>query len=331
MNLDRTKRLLEIIDLLQKGTGYDATSLAHACGVTRRTVFRDLTVLRRLGYQIEFDENCGRYRLFGTQYLPATHFSLEEALSMIVLCHEVGGRRPLPFLSAARQAAVKLESMLPQSMREKLQGMTDLVRIRLQPTNDLEGQEPFYQRLCQASAQKRCVRILYQTPTEEGTIRTRLSPYRLLFSRRSWYAIGRSSLHRSVRTFNLGRILGMEELEDRYSIPRGFSLKRYLRNAWHLIPESGPDQEIVIRFAPMVAQNVAEIGWHPTQRCEFTDDGSLLFRVTVSGLHEISWWVLGYGDKAEVLQPAELRRIVAGHAVRMARLYHGAPTDTEGF
>ena len=47
-------------------------------------------------------------------------------------------------------------------------------------------------------------------------------------------------------------------------------------------------------------------------------DGTLDFRAKVSGLNEISWWVLGYGDQAEVLEPPELRDLVAARARRMA-------------
>jgi proteasome accessory factor B len=47
--------------------------------------------------------------------------------------------------------------------------------------------------------------------------------------------------------------------------------------------------------------------------------------VTVSGLQEISWWILGYGDQAEVLKPPELRRLVAGHAARMLERYKESP------
>ena len=53
----------------------------------------------------------------------------------------------------------------------------------------------------------------------------------------------------------------------------------------------------------------------------FRDDGSADFHVTVSGLNEISWWVLGYGDQAEVLEPPELRQLIAQHAQRMADQY----------
>ena len=123
---------------------------------------------------------------------------------------------------------------------------------------------------CWRRWQAHYVRIRYRSLSERQEISTRLSPYRLLFSRRSWYVIGRSSLHRATRTFNLGRIRSIEMLEDRYRVPRGFSIERYLRNAWHLIPEPGPDREVVVRFSPMVAQNVAEVLWHKTQRAEFS-------------------------------------------------------------
>jgi proteasome accessory factor B len=143
----------------------------------------------------------------------------------------------------------------------------------------------------------------------------------LLFSRRSWYVVGRSSLHREVRTFNVGRIEKLEPLDERYRLPHGFSLQRYLRNAWHLIPEPGPDAEIVVRFQPLVAGNVAEVVWHPTQRLVWNADGSLDFHATVSGVQEVSWWVLGYGDQAEALAPAALRELIAQKSERMAAIY----------
>ncbi len=76
-----------------------------------------------------------------------------------------------------------------------------------------------------------------------------------------------------------------------------------------------------MRFSKMVAQNVAEVAWHKTQKVKLNDDGTLDFRVTVSGLGEISWWILGYGDQAEVLQPPKLRQMIAERVGRMAKCY----------
>ncbi len=266
-----------------------------------------------------FDENQQRYRIPAANFLPPTNFTAEEALALIVLCHELGDGSALPFFGPARSAALKLESTLPAGLRDQLRAACDAIEILPVPANPLLGHESTYERLLEAASRRQCVRIYYESLTEWKEICTRLNPYRLLFSRRSWYVIGRSSLHRSTRTFNVGRIRKLEVLDDHFEIPQGFSIDRYLRNAWHLI--SGPDADVVIRFSKMVAQNVAEVAWHKTQQTTFNDDGTLDFRVKVSGLEEISWWILGYGDQAEVLSPVKLRRMIADRVVRMAEVY----------
>ena len=306
--------------MLQAGRGYNAEALAQACEVSRRTIFRDLDALRQSGVPLSYDDRGQRYHIPETYFLPPTNFTPEEVLALIVLCHDLGDRAQLPFFEPARSAALKLASNLPDRLRERLRATGHAVVVRMPPANPLDGQKPIYEQLLDAISQRQSVRIRYRGPIE-GEISTRLHPYRLLFSRRSWYAIGRSSLHRGTRTFNVGRIRELEPLDDGYQIPRGFSIERYLRNAWHLIPEPGPDQEVLVRFSKLVAQNVAEVNWHKTQRVSFNEDGTLDFRVRVSGLREISWWILGYGDQAEVLRPPELRRIVAGHAARLVEKY----------
>jgi proteasome accessory factor B len=323
MNLSRIRRLLQLIHLLQAGRQYNTESLALACSVSRRTVFRDLETLRSAGLPVLYDENVQRYHLPANYLLPAASLSPEEALSLIVLCHDLSAELPAPFFKPLRSAALKLESLLPARLREQVRELGQAVEVRTGPSNKLHGQESVYDLLVNAIAQQRAVRIDYHSLAEQTDLCTRLSPYRLLFSQRSWYVIGRSSVHRGVRTFNVGRILNLVPLNDAYETPRGFSIDRYLRNAWHLIPEPGPDHEVVVRFGPKVAQNVAEVGWHKTQRLQFLPDGSLDYTVTVSGLGEISWWILGYGDQAEVIRPAELREVIAARAARMLARYNG--------
>jgi proteasome accessory factor B len=312
---------LKLIGLLQVGRGQNVRSLANDCEVSRRTIFRDLDVLRGAGVPLEFDSEFQSYRIPQTYLLPPTNFTAEEALAVLVLCDELGANHRLPFYSPARSAALKLHTALPPRLRKYLHEITGAIRIQLPPGAAIDDKQPIYQQLIDAVARRQCVRITYDSFSDEQVITTRLSPYRLMFSLRSWYVIGRSSLHRETRTFHVGRIVKLEPTHDSYRIQRGFSLEHYLRNAWHLIPEPGPDHRVRIRFEKLVARNVAEVRWHPTQQTAFQPDGSLDFRVTVSGLNEISWWVLGYGDQAEVLEPPKLRAIVAAHAQRMAQRY----------
>ncbi len=285
-------------------------------------------MLQQSGVPLVFDEQDQRYRIPGTYFLPPTNFTPDEALALIVLCHQLGNSGALPFLEPAHRAALKLECALPAQLRERLQRVAGAVEIKPPPSNPLTGRSSIYEQLLQAIAERCPVRIEYHSVSEQQQICTRLNPYRLLFSRRSWYVIGRSSLHRSVRTFNLGRIQHIELLDGRYTVPRGFSLRRYLRNAWHLIPEPGRDRKVRIRFSPMVAHNVAEVAWHKTQQLRFNDDGSLDFEVTVSGLNEVSWWIAGYGDQAEVLEPPELGELIARRAAQTLAIYEGRGVET---
>jgi proteasome accessory factor B len=124
-----------------------------------------------------------------------------------------------------------------------------------------------------------------------------------------------------VRTFHVGRILDCELTKDRYQTPPRFSLEKYLGNAWRLIRDRNQSVHVLIRFQPLVAQNVAEVVWHKTQELHWNDDGTLDFRAHVEGIQEISWWVLGYGDQAEVLAPKSLRDLVAERVRNMGTLY----------
>jgi proteasome accessory factor B len=322
MNLSRISRLVQLLGLLQAGKGRNAGELAKACQVSRRTIFRDLDVLRQAGVPLLFDDEHGQYRIPGMFFLPPTNFTTEEALAVIVLCYEMGSDSRLPFYEAAQNAALKLEGSLPGRVREQLREISTAVQIKMEPGNPLEGQQPIYRQMLAAIAERRAVQIVYESFSDGQTLRLKLCPYRMLFSRRSWYVIGRSAPHREVRTFNVGRVRSMEVSDERFFIPRGFSIQRYLGNAWHLIPD-GPDTEVVVRFSPLVARNVAEVIWHKTQRVVWREDGSMDFQVRVAGVREISWWILGYGDQAQVLKPARLSKLIADHAERLVEMYNG--------
>ncbi len=311
-----------MLQTLQSGNGENAKALAAACGVSRRTIFRDLETLRTAGVPLQFDRDEERYFIPSSFFLPPTNFTAEEALSIIALAGQIGTGMQLPFYEPARRAALKLESSLPQALREELQSLTRAIQINVRQVTPLEDKRDIYQQLVDSIARRKVVRINYESLTEWETITTKLRPYRLLFSRHSWYVIGRSSLHAELRTFNLSRISELTTLKEEYAIARGFNLDRYLRNAWHLIPEHGRDQNVVVRFQPLVARNVAEVVWHKRQRVEWRDDGCLDFFVQVSGLNEIAWWILGYGDQAEVLKPAKLRKLVAHRVNNMQTIYN---------
>ena len=63
MRLARITRLIEMIGLLQVGRGHNTHSLPSECGVSRRTVFRNLELLRLAVVPLQFNEDQQRYHI----------------------------------------------------------------------------------------------------------------------------------------------------------------------------------------------------------------------------------------------------------------------------
>ncbi|QDT53131.1 HTH domain protein [Caulifigura coniformis] len=319
---DKIRRILTLVERLQSGRLYNAPELADFCNVSHRTIFRDLKVLQQSGVPVLYDDERRGYFMPAASFLPPTDLTLQEALALIILTQELGDRdKGIPFQEAARSASLKFLSNIAGQLKSYLGDVASAVHVRMERRHKLDRARPHFELLQQSVAEKRKVRLRYNSLYDGREIGLLLSPYAMFFSRRSWYAIGRSSLYRSIRTFHVGRILESTLTDDSFKPPPRFSVARYLGNAWHMIREPEQRADIVVRFQPRVATNVAEVTWHPTQRIVHRGDGTVDFCVTVEGIREIAWWILGYGDQAEVIKPRELRQLVAQHVRGMASIY----------
>ncbi|QDT30792.1 helix-turn-helix transcriptional regulator [Thalassoglobus polymorphus] len=321
-SIGKIRRLLNLMERLQSGRIYNTKELADFCNVSRRTIFRDIKTLQDSGIPVLYDASKTGYWISSGTYLPPTDFTLAETLSLMLLAQEMGSsKRGVPFQGVSRDAALKLQSNLPNHLRQYVGELTASVKINTEPQADLDGSQQHYERALEALTSRKKIRLRYNSLYDRKVIRTLVSPYRLLFQRRAWYIIGRSSMHRAVRTFHVGRIQDSEITDDEFTPPPRFTLQRYLGNAWNLVRERGARSDVVVRFQPLVAQNVAEVSWHKTQRLVWNPDGTMDFHVTVDGIHEISWWIMGYADQAEVLQPSSLVDLITTRVQRMAKIY----------
>ncbi|WP_437204928.1 helix-turn-helix transcriptional regulator [Planctomicrobium sp. SH664] len=321
---------MHLLERLQTGRTHSTDDLADFCKVSRRTVFRDLKTLQESGVRVLYDAQRQGYWIPSHVYLPPAELSLSETLSLIVLAQEASHReRGIPFLDVAREASFKLQGNLPPHLQHYVSELTAAIKIEMEPLARQPDGREHYQRVLEAITGKKKLRIRYHSVYEKGTIQTLVSPYHLLFRRHTWYLIGRSSLHREVRTFHTGRIEHSELTEESFTVPPRFNLRRYFGNAWNLIKEAKSPARVVIRFQPMVATNVSEVTWHSTQQLSWNEDGTLDFTVDVDGINEISWWILGYGDQARVLEPPELEALIHQRAEAMVAQYRRSePTSS---
>jgi len=320
MDISRLHRVLKLITVLQTGRSQNADQLAMECGVSRRTIYRDLNLIEKAGIPFFYDSKSRGYQIHATGLLPAINLNLEEALSVILLASELGRTGRLPLFQPARDAAAKIESALPLGLRATLGGIIQHMAVRPGPIAHHNALQETYQLIRRAIARRQALDVVYISFHDKGQIRTRIEPYWLFFHERAWYVAGRSSRHGAVRTFKLGRFKKAEASGTHFEMPRGLTLEKHLGNAWRMM-RGDKAYEVQLKFSPLIGPNVAEVNWHKTQQVRWDDDGSVHFTATVDGLDEIVWWVLGYGPEVEVLNPPELRARIADMARRMLRLY----------
>ena len=322
MRTGRVERLLKLMQVLQSGRSAGVEDLARLAGVSRRTVFRDIELLSRAGIPYSFDRVTKRYSAERPSLLPPVALTHAEALALMLAARSLVTRPFVPDQAAAVSAGLKLESMLPTAILDFCGPLLERTEIRPEPASDPTSIVDTLPILQTALMRRSKVFVRYDSYFEQKVIDVTLHPYRLAYIHRGWYLIAHSEQASRVQTFKVERILQLKVLEAKYRPDPTFNLDDYFGNAWLMI-RGDKRYHVKIRFLKMVAGNVDEILWHKTQRTTFEEDGSLLFEVEVDGIDEIAWWVLGYGDQAQVLAPPELREKVAGHAERMCGYYHG--------
>ena len=319
MSVSRIYRILKLITILQSGRSYSVDELAEELEVSRRTVFRDLNMLELAHIPYYFDRDRQTYRINQHFFLSPVNLSLTEALTLLLAAKRQNQSVLRPMASASQRAALKLESVLPQAVREYLGQVLEHVNVVHKAVARHEGLEGTFDQVLSAIGERRACRLVYLSFYDKKQIIITVEPLRLLFVGRAWYMVAWSPQHKGRRTFKLGRIKKLTVLKEQFS-PRPEESVNDFGDAWAMIPE-GKLYDVHLHFSPTVAGNVAEVAWHHSQRVEWREDGSLDFRARVDGLGEIMWWVLGYGDTVKVIAPDELSHQVAAMAGRVARQY----------
>jgi len=322
----RIHRLLKILTLIQGGRGWTSKRLADECGVTERTIYRDLRDIQGAGIPYSFNPDGGRpgYAVGKDFFLPPVQLTLEESLALAALAEHAGAREQVPYTRAAGKAIVKIRSVLPAGLKQELDKVEQHIQIRLAASSPPEAAQDVYDRVRQALADQRPLLCTYESLNKREASRSsrefRFEPYALFFSQRAWYAVGKHFGHNEVRCLKLSRFSKIIPLEGKYAIPRSFTLESHLGNAWRMI--RGKDSyDVELVFDAEFGETISDTLWHHTQDIEENSDGSIIFRCKVDGLDEIVWWVLSMGPHCVVKKPKPLRDRVKDLAAAMVKNY----------
>jgi predicted DNA-binding transcriptional regulator YafY len=296
------RRILQIIPQLGDGEPHPIAEVVERAGVDRVVLLKDLrTITERLEAPGGFVEGLQIFLDPETVAINPSHFLRPMRLNRPELCAlELGlamlrGSRP----AEEHRAIDRARDRLRRAISAAASSGDDDRFASLGPAGDPEH----LRRLRDAHRDRRKVRLTYRKPDAEESSSRLLCPYGIVFTRGMWYVVANCG-EESLRIFRLDRVEGVEELEERYPAPRGFSLDAVVRDGKAF--QSADAETLRVRYSPAIARWIAE-----REGKDVEPDGSLVLEHPLADEDWAVRHVLQYGPDAEVLEPREVREAIA--------------------
>ena len=318
---DRAARYLKIAMILHAHPeGISAREIAGRVGVAVRTIYRDLEAMST-DAELPIWQEGGRWGLEAGAFLPPLSLTIHEAMSLF-LAARVLAKTSDELDSELIAAFLKLSEILPPVLGEHVRATIDAF-VATAASN--ERFTRVLRVLTEAWAGRRVVSITYGPGVYDDakeSRKARVRPYLIEPSAltHALYLIGWDEDRKGLRTFKVERILEAALTPETFDPDPDWNPVTALRDGWDVIADQ-PVVSITVRFSATVAARVAETRWHPSQKLEWRDDGSVVWRGRIAGTHEVRVWILGWGADAEVLEPRALRDEVAAELRRAAAAY----------
>lgn len=301
MGMTKYDRMLHILNLLRTRRNLNALRLAEECGVTERSIYRDIISLSEMNVPIYYDNG---YKLASDNFLPPLNFSLDEYHLLNLALESSPLIKTAGYAGIFKSLRAKIESCLSQQVRKERRLIPRTTHIVNPLPGEREKGEKYYDSIEKAISASRQLNIKYESISSGPTERV-VDPYFIVFRGHAFYFVAYCHLRNEFRTFRIDRINDVQMLTETFIRNPDIRPETYFEGSWGVY--SGETVEIVVAFRGKAARVVGSSTHHPDEKVEALDDGSVRYTVVTRGIEEIRRWILGFGDEAEVVKPAQLR------------------------
>lgn len=307
--MSKSANVLKMLMLLRSRRKMKIKELSDKLEVKPRMIRQYKDELEQLGVYVESDR--GRY---GGYYIGTDNniFNLgitEEEFSVLKNAESYLEQEGFMFIDEYEIILDKIKSSLKDD--EDYKGVSGLVLDSI-PNVDLKEEKLKYIELQEAIVTSTKVEMDYFSLSSGVTSRV-LQPYAMYVYQGFWYVMGYCELRNEVRQFKLSRIKELELLDEKFSKPEDFSLSEYMENCVGIRYDKD-SFEVKLKIDFPMSIKVSERVWVKNQEISFNEDDSIIFEAEMTGLDDITNWVLGMGSSVEVIEPQRLKARVKEEA-----------------
>jgi len=304
--MHKAQRLVHLMMLVNEKKTFTIRQMAEACGVSRRTMIRDLMELGELGVPLYAEPGAaGGYRVLRERVLPPISFTENEAMALFFACQSLQYYKTLPFEREAASALSKFRSSLSGDLKDKLDKLQERLMFWVPPQ---EADAPHLKGLLDAALDGRIVRIVYDGNERAGE-RT-IQPLGVYAMNGLWYVQAHCFEREAPRVFRADRVLALTVPDDqsRRLPPDRAPMNREPPRAGAGVPDGTKPLVLEARLTKGGARRCRTDVWL-AEALTVREDGTGSLRRTMDASF-VPWAIrffLGLGSDAEVLGPPEVR------------------------
>jgi len=326
--LGRQWRIIQT--LISSKMGKSAAELASELDCHPRTVYRDLEALQVAGFPIYTDRVEGKnlWSLLDTvKHQIPIPFSLTELMALYFGSDILKVFKGTVFHDSLESLFQKVKTTLPPESKKYLQNVEQTLQLGLKLYKEYARFKEILNRVNEAALNKKSIDIVYYTMSRKKETRRKVDPYKIWFFNGTFYLIGLCHMREEVRIFALDRIKLLHQTKETFEVPEDFSLDKFTGPSFGVF--QGEPVKVRVWFHPDVAGYIKEKIWHESQKISSQNDGSLIFEAEVAGTDEVKFWIMSWGSKALVLEPASLSDEIRAEAEAVLEKYTKAAAREE--
>lgn len=296
-------RLIGILSLLLQQKKVTAPELAEIFEVSKRTINRDIDSLCQAGIPIQTIQGSGGGIQIMEGYRMDRTLLTSRDMQMIL-----AGLRSLDSVSGSNYYGQLMEKLKPGSS-QFIDGKESILIDLASWYKDTIA--PKISLIQDAIESRKLISFAYFSPSRDS-IRT-IEPYYLIFKWSSWYVWGWCNSREDFRLFKLNRMDRLNVCKDQF-VPRKVPMPDLSNEK--IFPGN-------IRVKALFAK---EMKWRLMEEfcpsCfEETEDGKLLFSMDYTDKDHLISWLLTFGDKVVLLEPAEVKEEIRAIIKNMQKNY----------
>jgi predicted DNA-binding transcriptional regulator YafY len=304
---DSLSRQLQLWMLLDSERALSVDDVCSRLSINRRTLYRDLDVLQRCGMPL-YQEQQGRrvrWRLDdGFRRKLSVQLSVQEVMAIVAaekLLSSMGGT---VFATAASTAVDKLKAQLAAPIRNRLTRLTSSFTASAGSSRDLSTHTEHLDAFLKAVEGNEVITVRYQKLGAGTPEKYTLEPHHVHVHGNSVYVVAWALERQAPRIFLLDRVRSVAAT-GRFFVRRAeLPVGVFEQGAFGLW--EGKPTLVRLRFKGTAVRIVSEQRLHPSQKTFRGVGGTLDVELMVPKSPPLIAWVLGFGDRVEVLQPKDL-------------------------